>query len=116
MLAAIALPAIPCATSRPILEGYAVEIASLLTADRSAAIRRRSDVAAEVDARTCTLGSGARRQIVRVPDDEDVTLVGATTCRQQRTQRSTVFLALGMSCGGTITLTRLGIGYDIRVN
>jgi general secretion pathway protein H len=27
-----------------------------------------------------------------------------------------VFFASGMSCGGVIALTRLGVGYQIRVN
>ena len=26
------------------------------------------------------------------------------------------FFASGMSCGGTIALTRLGVGYEVRVN
>jgi general secretion pathway protein H len=26
------------------------------------------------------------------------------------------FFATGMSCGGTITLSRLGAGYEVRVN
>jgi general secretion pathway protein H len=116
LLAAIALPAIPRATSRPQLESYAVEIASLLNADRSTAIRRRTDVATVIDARVRTLRSGAGRQVVRVPDDVEVTLVSAATCRQRRTQGNIVFLASGMSCGGTVTLTRLGIRYEIRVN
>jgi general secretion pathway protein H len=116
MLAAIFLPAIPRATSRPQLESYAVEIASLLKSDRFAAIRRRSDIVTEVDARSRTLRSGARAQIIRVPNDVTLTLVSAATCQQQRAGASIVFLASGMSCGGTIALTRLGVGYEIRVN
>jgi general secretion pathway protein H len=116
VLAAIALPALPHNTSRPQLESYAVEIASLLNADRSTAIRRRSDVATVIDARARTLRSGAGRRTVRVPDDVDVTLVSATTCRQRRAQGNIVFFASGMSCGGMVTLTRPGIGYEIRVN
>jgi general secretion pathway protein H len=116
MLAAILLPAIPRATSRPQLEGYAVEIASLLKSDRSAAIRRRSEIATEVDAGSRTMRSGARAQLIRVPDDVTLTLVSAATCQQRRAGASIVFLASGMSCGGTIALTRLGVGYEIRVN
>src|ERR1700684_4646175 len=44
LLAAIILPAIPRATSRARLEGYAVETAALLKADRNAALRRAIQV------------------------------------------------------------------------
>ena len=116
MLAAILLPAIPRATSRPQLESYAVEIAAMLKADRFAAIRRRIDIATSVDARSRTLRSGTAGQTVRVPQDVDMTLVSATSCQQQRTQAAIVFLASGMSCGGSVTLTRFGYGYEVRVN
>jgi general secretion pathway protein H len=116
MLAAILLPAIPRATSRPQLESYAVEIAALLKADRFAAIRRRIDIATSVDARSRTLRSGTSGQTVRVPQDVDMTLVSATSCQQQRAQAAIVFLASGMSCGGSVTLTRFGSGYEVRVN
>src|SRR5262245_5292346 len=49
MLAAIVLPAIPLGTSRPRLQGYALETAALLKADRTAAMRRRAEVAAVAD-------------------------------------------------------------------
>jgi general secretion pathway protein H len=116
MLAAILLPAIPRATSRPQLESYAVEIAALLKADRFAAIRRRIDIATSVDARSRTLRSGTTGQTVRVPQDVDMTLVSATSCQRQLAQAAIVFLASGMSCGGSITLTRFGYGYEVRVN
>jgi general secretion pathway protein H len=116
MLAAILLPAIPRATSRPQLESYAVEIAALLKADRFAAIRRRVDIATSVDARSRTLRSGTTGQTVRVPQDVDMTLLTATSCQQQRTHAAIVFLASGMSCGGSVTLTRFGSGYEVRVN
>src|SRR5262245_52795830 len=48
MLAAVLLPRVPQGTSRPRLEAYAIETASLLTADRNAAIRRRAPIATEI--------------------------------------------------------------------
>jgi general secretion pathway protein H len=115
LLAAIMLPIMPRTTSHPQLESYAVEIASLLKADRNAAIRRRSNIATRIDVQSRTLRSGARDEIVRVPDDVLVTFVSATTCRRQRSESAIVFLASGMSCGGAIALTRLGGGYEVRV-
>jgi general secretion pathway protein H len=116
LLAAILLPAIPRATSRPQLESYAVEIAAMLKADRFAAIRRRIDIATSVDARSRTLRSGTTGQTIHVPQDVDMTLVSATSCQQQSARAAIVFLASGMSCGGSVTLTRFGSGYEVRVN
>jgi len=116
MLAAILLPAIPRATTRPQLESYALEIASLLKADHNASVRRRSDVATVVDARHRILQSDSTGQIVRIPDDVSVTLISAASCQHRRSGVAIVFLASGMSCGGTIALSRVGYGYEIRVN
>src|SRR5262245_21651337 len=67
MLAAIVLPAIPVGTSRPRLQGYALETAALLKADRTAAMRRRSEVATVVDAPRRTVRSGLNGRTVRMP-------------------------------------------------
>src|SRR2546430_2189693 len=69
MLTAVLLPNIPRNTSRPRLEAYAVETASLLKADRTAAIRHRVQIATQVDAGARSLRSGSTGQILRVPDD-----------------------------------------------
>ena len=62
LLAAIILPAIPRATSRARLEGYAVATAAVLKADRVAALRQRVRVETIVnaEARTIRSGSGGR--------------------------------------------------------
>src|SRR5262245_18751732 len=44
LLAAVSLPRLPLATSRPRLEAYAVEVAALLKSDRNAALGRRGAV------------------------------------------------------------------------
>src|SRR5262245_7479997 len=66
MLAAILLPQAPGGTSHPRLEGYAVQVATLLKADRSAAMQLRAGVSAQVDARGRLVRSGARGQIVQL--------------------------------------------------
>src|SRR5882672_9748658 len=48
LLAAILLPEIPRGTSRARLEAYALEIATVLTADRKAAIRGRAAIGTEI--------------------------------------------------------------------
>jgi general secretion pathway protein H len=116
MLAAILLPAIPRGTSRPRLEAYAVEIASLLKEDRNAAIRRRVSVATSEDAIARAVRSGATGRTIRLPADVHFNAILAARCNDQRAGSTIVFFASGMSCGGAMTIIRSGVGYDIHVN
>jgi general secretion pathway protein H len=116
MLAAVLLPLVPRQTSRSRLQAYALEMATLLKSDRNAAIRRGADVATLVDAGSRSLRSGATSQTVRLPDDVRFQALLPQTCRQRAALSTVDFFANGMSCGGTITLTRLDAAYEIRVN
>jgi general secretion pathway protein H len=116
MLAAIILPAIPQGTSRAKLEAYAIQIASLLRADRDAAIWRHMRVATGVSALTRSVQSGASGEVVRLPDDVHFEALLAARCNARAAGNTIDFFASGMSCGGTIRLTRDEVGYDIRVN
>ena len=116
MLASVLLPLIPHQTSRSRLQAYALQTAALLKADRNTAIRRRSDIATLVDAGTRSIRSGSTRETIRVPDDVRFDALLPQTCRQHAALSTISFFADGMSCGGTITLTRLDTGYEVRVN
>jgi general secretion pathway protein H len=116
MLASVLLPLIPRQTSRSRLQAYALETATLLKADRNAAIRRGSDVATIVDAGTRSIRSGTTSEMVRIPDDVQFDALLPQTCRQHAALSTISFFANGMSCGGTIALTRLDTGYEVRVN
>jgi general secretion pathway protein H len=116
MLAAIVLPAIPRETSRPRLEGYAVETAALLNADQDYARRQHRDVATAIDAPSRIIRSGASGWAVRLPADVTVEAVLAARCRERAAGATIVHLASGMSCGGVIALTRVGSGFQIKVN
>lgn len=116
LVAAILLPNIPRGTSRSRVEAYALQIATLLEADRTAAIRRRAAIVTEVDAVSRMIRSGASANAIRVPADVQVDATLASRCNQREAGLSIVFFASGMSCGGAIALTRLGAGYQIRVN
>jgi general secretion pathway protein H len=116
MLASVLLPLIPRQTSRSRLQAYALQAASLLKADRNAAIRRGSDVATIVDAGTRSIRSGTTSEMVRIPDDVQFDALLPQTCRQHAALSTISFFANGMSCGGTIALTRLDTGYEVRVN
>lgn len=116
LLAAILLPKIPVGTSRPQLEAYAIETASLLASDRSAAIRRHVEVSTDVNAPARSVRSGATGRVVRVPNDVVFDAILPKLCNRRPAISTIGFLPSGMSCGGTIVLKRLGIGFEIRVN
>jgi general secretion pathway protein H len=116
LLAAILLPRIPFGTSRPRLEAYAVETAALLKADRNTAIQRRLAVATEVDAVGRTVRSGSSARVLRVPDDVVFEALLPERCDGRPALSSISFFASGMSCGGTLRLTRLGNWFEVRVN
>ena len=115
-LAAIILPALPRGTSRARLESYAIEMATLLKTDRNAALRRRVAVAANVNAAERTVRAGSNERIVRVPNDVKFDALLTASCNQRQAGSSIQFFASGMSCGGVISITRLGVGYEVRVN
>ena len=116
IFAAIIVPAIPRGTSRARIEAFALEAASLLRADRNAAIRRQIEIAALVDAPSRSLRSGASGRVLRLPSDVDVQTTLAASCAGRGAGSTINFFPSGMSCGGAIALSRQGIGYEIRVN
>lgn len=116
MLAAILLPRFPTETSRPRLEAYANEVAALLKADRNAALLRYGLVSAMVDARARTVRSGSSDRIVQVPQDVVFDALLPQRCNGRPALSTISFFASGMSCGGTIRLTRLGSALEVRVN
>ena len=116
LLASLVLPAIPRATSRARLEAYALEVASLLTADRTAAIRRRAEITTALDASARVLRSGAGTRRIQLPRDVAFDALLARTCNGRGAAATIAFFPSGMSCGGTIQLRRGNIGYQVRVN
>ena len=115
MLVAIALPAFPRGTSRTMLEAYAVETAALLKADRNAAIRRGVAVATNLSSISRTIRSGASGRSVQLPQDVGFNAILASQCDRRAAGMAIQFLPSGMSCGGTIFLSRLGTTLEVRV-
>lgn len=116
MLAAVLLPRMPLGTSRPRLEAVAIETASLLKADRNAAVRRRVMISVEVNAVSRLIRSGASGRMVKVPEDVSFQALLPQRCNQRPARSTISFFASGQSCGGAIVLTRHGVGFEIRVN
>jgi general secretion pathway protein H len=116
LLAAVLLPFIPRETSRARLQAYALQVATLLKVDRVAAINRRTSIATLVDADARAIHSGATSDSIHIPDDVRFDAILPRTCRRQAALSTISFFANGMSCGGTIALTRFDSGFEIRVN
>jgi general secretion pathway protein H len=116
LMAAVLLPFVPLHTSRSRLQGYVLQTAALLKEDRNAAIRRGTGVATLVDAGSHTIRSGSNADMIRIPDDVHLETLLPRTCNQREALSTISFFASGMSCGGTVALTRADVGYEVRVN
>jgi general secretion pathway protein H len=116
MIAALVLPAIPRGTSRARLEAYALEVAALLTADRNAAVRRRTEVATAIDAGGRAIRSGAGADRILLPRDVAFDALLAETCDGRKAGSTIHFFPSGMSCGGTVQLRSGAVGFQVRVN
>jgi general secretion pathway protein H len=116
LLFAIILPHMPRSTTRVKLEGYAVETAALLKADRYAAIRRQTSIATQIDVQARLVRSGATGRQVRIPDDVAFNAILGTRCANRPSDGRIVFFASGISCGGVLAMARPGSSFTIRVN
>src|SRR5262249_56832814 len=115
ILDAVLLPRIPRAASRPQLEADALETAALLKSDRNAALRRHTQVATEISAAGRLVRSGATGRMVRVPNDVAFSAILPERCNQRPAFSTISFFASGMSCGGAVLLSPVGVGFVIRV-
>jgi general secretion pathway protein H len=116
MMAAVLLPLIPRQTSRARLQAYALQAAAVLKEDRNAAIRQGTGVATLVDAGSRLIRSGATAAFIRIPEDVRFEALLPRSCNHREALSTINFFASGMSCGGAIALTRLDVGYEVRVN
>ena len=116
LLAAVILPTVPRSTSKSRLEAYAIAAAALLKADRNAALRRRIQIATEVRPGSRIIRSGFSQRVVHIPDDVVFDALFVGHCDKRSAEFTIRFFASGRSCGGVISLSRAGNGYEIRVN
>jgi general secretion pathway protein H len=115
-LAAIIFPTIPRGTSRTTLEAYAVRAAALLKQDHAYSRAMKTDVATALDLQRGLIRSGATGTVLVLPPDVALGAVLARQCRGADIGTVIQFLPSGMSCGGVLTLARLGNILQIRVN
>ena len=65
------------------LEGYAVEVAAIVTTDRNAAVWRKQQVRTQIDAPARIVMSGATGRQLRLPADIAVNTLMAARCGAQ---------------------------------
>ncbi|MEI2736758.1 MAG: prepilin-type N-terminal cleavage/methylation domain-containing protein [Rhodoblastus sp.] len=116
LVAAVLTPAIPRGTSRTAFESYAVRIAALLKQDRQVAVERGVATATLINSASHTILSGTTGARVILPADVAFSSVLARTCRGAPGDQSIRFFPSGLSCGGSLILSRLGFTLQIRVN
>ena len=116
LVSAVMAPAMPRGTSRTAFESYAVKVAALIKQDRQYALDRGVPTATLVDAARRTIASGSSAASVVLPGDVALNAVLARTCAGAPVDQSIRFFPSGLSCGGTLILSRLGFSLQIRVD
>jgi len=116
LVSAVLVPAIPRGTSRTGFESIAVKIAALIKQDRQFALERGVMTATLVDLASRTVASGATGASVVLPADVAFSAILARNCRGAPSDQSIRFFPSGLSCGGSLIMSRLGFTLQIRVN
>lgn len=116
LVAAVLTPAIPRGTSRTAFESYAVKVAALLRQDRQVAVERGVATATLLDPAGHAVVSGSTGARVELPADVGFNAVLARSCRGAPAGNTILFFPSGLSCGGSLILSRLGFSLQIRVN
>lgn len=115
MAAAIIWPAIPRGTSSAGLAATVMDVATMLRADRTGAVRDglRVGTVINLDGRTVRDATG---RTVTVPRDLAFEIVTATACSLGGRRYQITFNPDGSSCGGVVRLAKDGRSFRIRVN
>jgi general secretion pathway protein H len=116
LVAAIALPFVSRGTSGAKLKAYATSAAATFKADRNAAVRRQVVIATEVEYAKRMIRSGATGRTLQLPDDMTVDILLPGRCSNFGAPSAIIFFPSGMSCGGVLTLSHDGLGFEVRVN
>lgn len=116
LLAAMAVPRPHSGTSRAGVEQLARRAASMLKADRYAAIRQRATITTNVNVKAREVLSGSGKAGLRLPDDVSISATVSTSCNASKDSAGIRFYADGRSCGGSLTFSRDSASFEVRVN
>ena len=114
MVAAVMWPAMPRATNAARLSATAMEIATMLRADRTAARRTGKPSATVLDLPNRTVKGGGRSFEVNRGFDFEVLTTAA--CRQPGERFRIEFRPDGSSCGAVVRIAAGGRAFRVRVN
>jgi general secretion pathway protein H len=114
LMVMMAFPAIPRGTGSSRMLASAVETAAILREARTIAIASGRDAVAVFDSRQRRFSTLGRD--FRVPNDVEVSVLAADTCRRDGDRVSILFRPDGTSCGGVVRLAKGNRAYRVRVN
>jgi len=115
LLIAIVWPTFGSGTTTLQESATALDIATLLRGDRTAASVTGLATSTRIDLANGVLISASGRS-VQVPSDVALEVATGASCRASRHRFVIVFSPDGTSCGGTIVLRKGGAAYTIRIN
>lgn len=116
LLAGLVTPMLRPGSTPAIVDVWALRIASLLKADRYAAIRKGAPVVTLLSAANRTVASGGGHGVLQLPADVGFDAILADHCAGVDARRGVVFFPSGMSCGGAIALASGGHNVEVRIN
>ena len=115
LLVAIIWPSFGSGTTVLQESATALDIATLLRGDRTAATRTGVPTSTRIDVDNRMLISASGRS-VQVPADVGFEVVTGHACMTSRHRFLVVFSPDGSSCGGAIVVRKGGASYTIRIN
>jgi general secretion pathway protein H len=115
LLFAIIWPTFGGGTTTLQQSGAALDIATLLRADRTLASVTGLPTSTHIDLGRRTL-TGATGRVIEVPNDVALEVTAGAACMTATRRFVIVFSPDGSSCGGVILLKRGGSTYSIRFN
>ena len=116
LIVMLVLPSLPRGTTAARQGAYAVEVAALLKADRTAAARAGREVATRVDVAGRRITSGATAHAIVLPTDLTLDVIASDLCTLQPGLFAIVFAPDGRSCGAVIRIAKDERDWRIRVN
>lgn len=115
LVAAVVMPRVARAPGAAELKSSAQQVATLLRADRNAALRKGADVVSRFDLEDASITSGAVGSSLKLPRGARIQFVQSS--RELRGEESGIrFRPDGRSSGGVLVLERGGTAYEITVN
>jgi general secretion pathway protein H len=116
LLALIVLPMLPRGTSAARHAGYAMQVAALLKADRSAARRAGHPVGTIIETGVRRVVSGSTGRSVVLARDLSLDVLGSDHCLRAPGTFAITFSPDGRTCGVVVRIVKQERAWTVRVN